>query len=258
MLSEAAARVRERGARGPAAGPEEAARLGFLIHDLRSALARVFAARALMRKSAGGADALLDRSLDHMRMMLERAYAGVRLQKARPALARPVSVLEAASDVAAGAVNDARRKGVTLSVRVAPRLVVDADAQYLESALTSLVQNAIKFTKPGGSVSLRGFEKEGAVVLEVQDQCGGLPGGAIDELFDVFMQKGPERSGLGLGLALARRAVGLNNGRLTARDIPGRGCVFAIALPVSRAPARRVHARRGPSRHGHNRLTRTP
>ena len=69
------------------------------------------------------------------------------------------------------------------------------------------------------------------VLIEVEDQCGGLPEGKIEELFKPFIQKGLSMSGVGLGLAISRSAVALCNGQLLARDIPGKGCVFTINLP---------------------------
>lgn len=217
---------------------DAAVRMGFLVHELRNALACVFVAHAMLDKDpAGGASAMLKRNLLHMRSMLDLAYTEIRLHKRAQAHRRPMPIIEAAREVEFTAGDEARRKGLKLSVRVDPRLVVNADRLYLVSALANLVQNAVKFTKPGGSVWVRGLEKDGAAVLEVEDQCGGLPGGRIEDLFEPFTQRGEDRSGLGLGLAISRRAVALNHGTLTARPVPGKGCVFSITLPLVRGPA---------------------
>jgi signal transduction histidine kinase len=178
---------------------------------------------------------LLERNLRHMRVLLDRADAEVRLHKEPPAHRRPMALAEAVRDVVDTAAEQARQKGVELSVRVDPRLTVNADGPYLASALSNLVRNAIKFTPAGGTVWVRGMEKDHHALLEVEDQCGGLPPGVIAELFEPFTQKGADRSGLGLGLAISRRAVELNGGTIGARDLPGRGCVFTITLPKARA-----------------------
>jgi signal transduction histidine kinase len=65
----------------------------------------------------------------------------------------------------------------------------------------------------------------------VKDHCGGLPSGDAERLFLPFTQNGEDRTGLGLGLSIARRSVEANNGVLSVRDVPGTGCVFTIALP---------------------------
>jgi len=65
----------------------------------------------------------------------------------------------------------------------------------------------------------------------VADRCGGLPDGDVEKMFLPFTQCANDRSGLGLGLATARQNVELNGGSLSARDLPGIGCVFTISLP---------------------------
>ncbi|MDP3541040.1 MAG: HAMP domain-containing sensor histidine kinase [Elusimicrobiota bacterium] len=233
--------MRHKRARGSTVNFDAATRMGFLVHELRNALACVFVAQAMIRKSPGdhAAGALLDRNLQHMKNMLDRADNKVRFHKEPHARRRLVHIAETVREVAASAAEAARLKYVRLSVRVEPRLAVIADPEYLVSALANLVGNAVKFTPPGGTVRVRGLEKGQTAVLEVEDQCGGLPPGMISELFEPFTQKGTDRSGLGLGLAISRRAVALNSGTLAARDIPGKGCVFTITLPL--AVAARAH-----------------
>ena len=75
------------------------------------------------------------------------------------------------------------------------------------------------------------------VLIEIQDECGGLPSGNVNELFRPFQQRGADRTGMGLGLAFSRWGVEANNGRLYARNLPDRGCVFSIDLPRIPIPA---------------------
>ena len=69
------------------------------------------------------------------------------------------------------------------------------------------------------------------VVIEVEDECGGLPPGKAEELFQPFEQRGGDRSGLGLGLAISRQGVEANGGAIEVKDLPGKGCIFSITLP---------------------------
>jgi signal transduction histidine kinase len=69
------------------------------------------------------------------------------------------------------------------------------------------------------------------IVIDIEDHCGGLSPGGTERMFLPFTQSGADRSGLGLGLAICRRAVEANNGILRVRDMPGSGCVFTIDLP---------------------------
>jgi len=73
------------------------------------------------------------------------------------------------------------------------------------------------------------------VLIEVQDECGGLPavpgGTEVDRLFRPFEQRSSDRTGLGLGLAFSRWGVEANHGRIYVRNLPGQGCVFTVDLP---------------------------
>ena len=89
---------------------------------------------------------------------------------------------------------------------------------------------------PSGIVWIRSKAYGGRVLLEVEDQCGGLPPGKTEELFQPFSQMGTDKSGLGIGLTISRNAVSLNNGILSVRDVPHLGCVFSIDLPLADSP----------------------
>ena len=69
------------------------------------------------------------------------------------------------------------------------------------------------------------------VLIEVKDQCGGLPPGSAEIMFKPFTQRSDDKSGLGLGLSIARQSIEADAGTLSVRDMPGTGCVFTISLP---------------------------
>ena len=95
----------------------------------------------------------------------------------------------------------------------------------------NVLQNAFKFTRSRSSVTLRVGASAERVLIEVQDECGGLPGGNVTELFRPFEQRSTDRTGLGIGLAFCRWAVEANHGRIYARNLPDKGCVFTVDLP---------------------------
>ena len=111
-----------------------------------------------------------------------------------------------------------------------PRLAVHVDRDTMLNALTNLLQNALKFTRCGGLILLNVEASGGSVRINVADQCGGLPNGDTDAIFESFAQFGDDRTGLGLGLVIARRSVEANGGTLTVRDMPGVGCMFTIEI----------------------------
>jgi len=114
---------------------------------------------------------------------------------------------------------------------VAPGIDVDADEQVLSAAISNLLQNAFKFSHPHGHVSLRTTATADRVLIEVEDECGGLPPGKAEDLFVPYSQRNAKRTGLGLGLTISRKGVEAMGGTLAVRDLPGKGCIFSIELP---------------------------
>ena len=119
-------------------------------------------------------------------------------------------------------------------------VTIEGDRQVLAAVAGNLLQNAFKFTRPRTTVTLRVVASAERVLIEIQDECGGLPSGNVNELFRPFEQRGTNRTGVGLGLAFSRWGVEANNGRIYARNLPDKGCVFTIDLP--RVPVRAVAA----------------
>ena len=110
------------------------------------------------------------------------------------------------------------------------------DRELISSAITNLIHNAFKFTRPGTAVTLTAYAEADNLLIDIQDHCGGLGNINKEDMFLPFKQLNFEKSatGLGLGLSISRRAVEANGGTLTVRDLPGSGCVFTISLPLHR------------------------
>ena len=117
-------------------------------------------------------------------------------------------------------------------------VAIEADRQVLAAVVGNLLQNAFKFTRPRTTVTLRVGASAERVLIEVQDECGGLPSGNVNELFRPFEQRSADRTGLGLGLAFSRWGVEANDGRIYARNLPGRG------MRLHRRPAAAASSRR--------------
>jgi signal transduction histidine kinase len=113
---------------------------------------------------------------------------------------------------------------------VDPLLGAVGNRLLLAAALINLLQNAFKFTHPHTEVSLTARAVDDHVLIEVQDHCGGLPAGSDEMLFKPFGQAGQNKSGLGLGLSIARQSIEADGGTLSVRNLPGTGCVFTISL----------------------------
>src|ERR1700694_6071713 len=109
--------------------------------------------------------------------------------------------------------------------------VVLADPQLLASAFFNLLQNAFKYSVPHGHVAVRTLCGDERVTIEVEDECGGLPGKDAEDLFTPFGERRrKDRSGLGLGLSISRKAVKALGGDILVRKLLGNGCIFNIEL----------------------------
>jgi signal transduction histidine kinase len=214
----------------------ETERLGFLAHELRNKLSNAMLAFDALRSGAvgvgGNTGAILGRSLTGLRDLIDRSLAEVRLQAGLHRRTH-VAVADLMEEVEMAAAIDAKARGLLLTVTpVEPGTAIDVDRQLIAAALANLLQNAFKFSRPGGHIVLRtdAGTTPGRVVFEVEDECGGLPDAGVG-MFRPFEQRSADRSGLGLGLAIVRQSVDANGGEVRVRNLPGKGCVFAIDLP---------------------------
>jgi signal transduction histidine kinase len=212
-------------------------RLGVLAHELRNLLDAAMLAVAAIKAGnvgiAGATGAVLDRSLIGLRNVIDRSLAEVRLSVGMTTPRERVDVAQFVAEVQVAGLLEANARGCALAVApVEPGLGVDVDRQMLSSAVANLLQNAFKFTRRASRVSLRACRSAQRVLIEIEDECGGLPQGTAEKLFRPFEQHSADRTGLGLGLSIARRSVEANGGTVRVRDLPGTGCVFTIDLPL--------------------------
>jgi signal transduction histidine kinase len=215
-------------------------RLGFFTHELKNLLHTALLAFEVVKSGnvgvSGTTGTVLHRSLVGARDLVARALAETRLtqgiQNREPLLAATLI-----NEVAAAATLAASARGHTFRAEpIADDLAINADQQVLSAVLMNVLQNAFKFTKPLSTVTLRVVATADRVQIEIQDECGGLASADVDGLFHPFEQRHANRTGLGLGLAFSRWATAANDGTISARSLPGVGCVFTIDLPRCPAP----------------------
>jgi signal transduction histidine kinase len=210
-------------------------RLGRLAHELRNLLNGARLAFEILKTGSvglgGSTGAVLGRSLARLQSLVDRQLAEVRLQVGSQYW-QTIVICEFIEDVEAAAAMDANARGLQFSVRsVGREVTVQGDGQLLASVVGNLLQNAFKYTRPGGHVRLSVRTTDAQVFIDVEDQCGGLPPGKAEELFRPFAQRSGDRSGLGLGLAICERGAQANRGTLHVLNHPGEGCVFTLELP---------------------------
>jgi signal transduction histidine kinase len=217
----------------------EERRQGFFTHELGNLINTGLMAFEILKAGnvglGGSTGAVLQRSLMGLRALVGRSIAEVRLAEGIQNK-EPFSVPAFIEEIGPAAVLEGISRGVGLTIApVEADVNILADRQVLAAVVANLLQNAFKFTRRGTMVTLRVGAGTDRVRIEVQDECGGLPAGNVDDLFQPFEQRSANRTGLGLGLAFCRTAVEANGGLISARTLPGEGCVFSIDLP--RVPA---------------------
>jgi signal transduction histidine kinase len=212
----------------------EVEHLGFLAHELRNALGTVTMSLQLIKDGTvgfgGSVGTVLDDGVKRIGELIDRSLMEVRLSVDPKVYPDHVNLLQLVDQIVVTAEIEARKKNQTLEIQIDPNLTVEADRQLILSAISNLIQNALKYTHVGGKIQIRGKLLEKNIVIEVEDECGGLTNEAID-LFKPFEQQNGDRNGLGLGLTIAQRAILLNHGTINVRNLPGKGCVFHVTLP---------------------------
>lgn len=222
-------------------------RLGFFAHELRNQLATATLALSVIKSGnvglSGATGAVLDRSLVGLRNLIDRSLAEVRMGGGLPVEQRLFSLAGFIAEIKLSAALEAGvRQCVLIVADVDRRLAIAGDRDLLLAATGNLLQNAFKFTEPRSEVTLNAYASADRILIDVEDNCGGLPPGEAEDMFRPFVQGATDRSGLGLGLSIARRSVEANGGTLSVRDVPGTGCVFTIDLPRHLNPEAPVEA----------------
>jgi signal transduction histidine kinase len=129
---------------------------------------------------------------------------------------------------------------VSLVAEVPDDLVVEADRERIHQVVFNLVDNAVRFTPPGGAVTIRAWSEGDRVGVEVQDTGVGVAPEHLPRVFERFYRADPSRSrddggGTGIGLAIAHSIVEGHGGRIVAESEPGRGATFTFDLPAATA-----------------------
>jgi signal transduction histidine kinase len=140
------------------------------------------------------------------------------------------------SEIAVGLADEYKDKGLLLELRPCPSdLFICADAAWLRNVIINILENSAKYKVAEiGRVIIECGESDGCVDIALTDDGPGVPGTALDKLFDVFYRTDPSRNteGSGLGLAISERIVSLLGGRIFARLPQGGGLAVVLRFPV--------------------------
>jgi hypothetical protein len=209
--------------------------LGCLAHELRNSLSVVSVSLRLIKSGTvgftGSTGQVMDKALKRIEELVDHSLTEARLRVELRVHKTTAPLFQLVDQILITAEVEAQAKNQSLEIEIDPVVEINADQYLMYSAVSNLVQNAIKYTCRGGTIRIRGSLVNGEARIEVEDECGGLRTSSPSDLFKPFEQRNPSREGLGLGLTIAKRAVELNDGMIEAENLSGRGCIFRISLP---------------------------
>jgi signal transduction histidine kinase len=223
--------------------------LAVLAHELRNPLAPMRNALELLKRSGSNpaidqrARATIERQLTHMVRLVDDLLDLSRINSDKLELQKhPVALSEVVSqavETVRPLVTEAQHE-LSIDLPAEP-LQLNADTVRLSQAFSNLLNNACKYTDPGGRISVTAVREDGQVVVSIRDNGMGIPNDLSPKIFDMFTQADHssqrQHGGLGIGLALVKRLVEMHEGEVSAGANPaGQGSEFLVKLPLMTSP----------------------
>ncbi len=217
-----------------------------ISHELRSPLARLNVALGIARQHADGdTTGMLDRietESERLEELIKQLLAITRIESGAQTM--PTQVVDLArmlQDVAVDADFEAQSRDRRVRMTTCESCTTDGRPDLLRSAFENVVRNAVRHTARNTTVEIslrcRTDGRTTQAVVAVRDHGPGVPEDALADVFRPFYRVGDDRNretgGVGLGLAIAERAVGVNGGSVRAANAPEGGLIVEISLPAT-------------------------
>ena len=220
--------------------------IGVASHELRTPVTSMLLSTQLLEEGAAGpltADQKeivqvqrqdLERLDKLMRDLLDMSRLEANSAPPRFEFVAPAELLESAFSSTRAA---AAQKGLTMTVDVEPGLSrVRADRSQIGRVIVNLINNAIRHSSAGGTITLRAVAEKDQVTLSVEDSGSGIPQEYLQQIFERFVQvPGATGGGAGLGLAISNTIVQAHGGHMKVRSEIGKGSTFSFNLPTERS-----------------------
>lgn len=215
-----------------------------IFHDLRSPLGNVISSLELLQASMADTDettrsvlSIAVRSSRRLSRLVESLLDLAQLETGQAVLHKTQAALNAAIAEAVEEVHplaEARGHMLQFSLPKADSLVVEMDVDMIRRVLINLLENALKYTRQPGRITVSARRQDQSVVVGVQDNGPGIPADDQATIFEKFarLRQDGQAKGLGLGLAFCRLAVEAHGGRITVESQPGEGSTFSFTLPA--------------------------
>lgn len=214
-----------------------------LSHDFRTLLATIETSRYLIEKLLSEQErgkvqnklTNIQRSVLHLAEQIDNLHMIAAIDSLHQT---PVNLNSLLETLVTNVQARAQEKGVTLEFSPAMAVQrVEVDQSRIDRAIRHLLMNAIAYTDPGGSVTLRSYQHDGQAVIEVQDTGSGIESEIIAQIFEPFYRgdaaRTVERGGIGLGLTIVRMIIEVHQGSISVDSRVGEGSRFIIRLPLA-------------------------
>jgi signal transduction histidine kinase/ActR/RegA family two-component response regulator len=216
--------------------------LAILAHELRNPLAPLRNALHILRvtRTPDRLQEMMERQVQQMVHLVDDLLEVSRITRGKIELRKePVELASLVRNAieTSGPIIEASRHELTVSLPADP-LVLDGDPVRLAQVISNLLNNAAKYTDPGGSIWLTAAREGSEAVVRVRDNGIGIPSDMLPRIFEMFAQVdrsiGRSQGGLGIGLTLVRSLVELHGGSIAASSAgSGHGSEFAVRLPLA-------------------------
>jgi PAS domain S-box-containing protein len=234
--------------------------LAILAHELRNPLAPIHNAVQVLRGAPDAASPgqrralfdMMDRQVQHLVRLVDDLIEISRIERGKIDLRRELcdlaAILRNAVETSQPLLEKSQHRfNLRLPAGIAGEIAVMGDHVRLVQVFANLINNAAKYTPPGGMIDVRAERQGDTAVVAVCDTGIGIAPETLPHVFDLFVQahsKGPGRSGLGVGLALTRKLVELHGGSIEAKSKgQGQGSELVVRLPVADSAAEKAPSR---------------
>lgn len=215
---------------------------GDISHELRSPLARLQVSLELLQNRVGETEqpmlSRIGREISRMNALIEELLQFNRLESGETNGQKQTVGLQASlKHICNDAGFEGRARNLTVSLKAEEEVTVTGNPQLIERAIENILRNALKYSPDGSTIGVELKRAGDRATIDISDQGPGIPHDELQKVFSPFYclseDRNPQKGGIGLGLAIAERAIRLHQGQITLSNRPEGGLTATISLPAN-------------------------
>jgi PAS domain S-box-containing protein len=215
--------------------------LSMFAHDMKNPI--LTAGGFLLRILSGKAGPLTEKQLEYYGLINEELkklqelitdfleFSRFEAKECRPVKGR-LDITEAVKKHFEITKMEADKKNIHVTFELAENIpIINADPIMIERVLTNLLDNAIKYTNHGGTITVRLLDRDNEILVQITDTGIGIPANHLPYIFDAFYRVSRDSRGSGLGLTISKTIIDAHGGKIWVESTPGKGSTFSFTLP---------------------------